>query len=156
MKSLFKWSKKYIPHLILITILLFSLEWLYSYLSKFVGFAIALINDEPTEGLVPSIAESWIVSVKSTDGVMKAVLFSSICLIGIQFVRSIMRFTSNYLSGAITQNIARDMRVKFYDRVTDSDGRAILNIRLGAAMDTYIITSSYNGTNIANKITIVP
>jgi ATP-binding cassette subfamily B protein len=119
MKSLFKWSKKYIPHLILITILLFSLEWLYSYLSKFVGFAIALINDEPTEGLVPSIAESWIVSVKSTDGVMKAVLFSSICLIGIQFVRSIMRFTSNYLSGAITQNIARDMRVKFYDRVTD-------------------------------------
>ena len=44
----------------------------------------------------------------------------------------------------------------FYDRVTDSDGRAILNIRLGAAMDTYIITSSYNGTNIANKITIVP
>ena len=44
----------------------------------------------------------------------------------------------------------------FYNRLTDSDGRAILNIKLGAAMDTYIITSSYNGSNISNKISIIP
>ena len=41
---------------------------------------------------------------------------------------------------------------KFYDRLTDSNGQAALNIRLPAG--EYIITSSFNGANIANKITI--
>ena len=41
---------------------------------------------------------------------------------------------------------------KFYDRLTDSNGQAKLNIRLPAG--EYIITSSFNGANIANKITI--
>ena len=41
----------------------------------------------------------------------------------------------------------------FYNRLTDSGGVAKLNIRLMAGQ--YIITSSYNGCNIANKITIM-
>ena len=41
---------------------------------------------------------------------------------------------------------------KFYDRLTDDNGQAVLNIRLPAG--EYIITSSFNGANIANKITI--
>ena len=40
----------------------------------------------------------------------------------------------------------------FYNRTTDSEGHAKLNIRLQAG--EYIITSSYNGVNIANKVTI--
>jgi predicted outer membrane repeat protein len=40
----------------------------------------------------------------------------------------------------------------FYDRLTDSNGQAALNIRLPPG--EYIITSSFNGANIANKITI--
>ena len=39
-----------------------------------------------------------------------------------------------------------------YNRLTDSNGQAALNIRLPAG--EYIITSSFNGANIANKITI--
>ena len=41
-----------------------------------------------------------------------------------------------------------------YNRLTDSDGKAKLNINLPAG--EYIITSSFNGSNIANKITITP
>ncbi|MBQ6344828.1 MAG: hypothetical protein IJH63_02780 [Methanobrevibacter sp.] len=44
----------------------------------------------------------------------------------------------------------------FYNRTTDADGRAILNIRLDASPDVYIITSMYNGCSIANKITVIP
>ena len=44
----------------------------------------------------------------------------------------------------------------FYSRLTDVDGYAKLNIRLGAAVNEYIITSTYNGTSISNKIIIVP
>ena len=43
-----------------------------------------------------------------------------------------------------------------YNRTTDYDGRAILNIKLTAAVDTYIITSSYNGCSIVNTIKIEP
>ena len=40
----------------------------------------------------------------------------------------------------------------FYNRQTDNDGMAKLNIRLMSG--EYVIMSSYNGCNIANKITI--
>ena len=40
----------------------------------------------------------------------------------------------------------------FYNRTTDENGIARLNINLMSG--EYIITSSYNGCNIANKITI--
>ena len=40
----------------------------------------------------------------------------------------------------------------FYNRTTDSNGQARLNINLMPG--EYIITSSYNGSNIANKITV--
>ena len=41
----------------------------------------------------------------------------------------------------------------FYNRLTDSNGWAALNIRLPPG--EYIITSSFNGCNIANKITVM-
>ena len=41
-----------------------------------------------------------------------------------------------------------------YNRITDSEGHAKLNINLPAG--EYIITSSYNGCNIANNITVTP
>lgn len=43
-----------------------------------------------------------------------------------------------------------------YDRITDGDGRAMLNIKLDAAVDTYIITSMYKDTSIANTIKVEP
>ena len=42
----------------------------------------------------------------------------------------------------------------FYNRVTDKDGIAALNINLMPGK--YIITSSYNGANIANTVTVKP
>ena len=50
------------------------------------------------------------------------------------------------------QNIQFNINGVFYNRVTDASGQAKLNINLLAG--EYIITSSYNGANIANKITI--
>ena len=42
----------------------------------------------------------------------------------------------------------------FYTRTTDSNGIARLNINL--EVGTYVITSTYNGQNIANNIVIQP
>ena len=50
------------------------------------------------------------------------------------------------------QTVTFNINGVFYNRITDNDGVAKLNIRLMAGQ--YIITSSYNGCNVANKITI--
>ena len=50
------------------------------------------------------------------------------------------------------QNVTFNINGRFYNRTTDSDGVAKLNIELMPG--EYIITSSYNGFNIANTITI--
>ena len=52
------------------------------------------------------------------------------------------------------QKIQFNVNGVLYNRGTDSNGQAELNIRLPSG--EYIITSSYNGANIANKITITP
>jgi len=51
------------------------------------------------------------------------------------------------------QSVTFNINGVFYQRTTDENGVARLNINLMAG--EYIITSSYNGCNIANKITIV-
>ena len=50
------------------------------------------------------------------------------------------------------QNITFNVNGVFYNRTTDANGQAELNIRLPSG--EYIITSSYNGVNVANRITI--
>ena len=49
-------------------------------------------------------------------------------------------------------NIQFNVNGVFYNRISDDGGVAHLNINLMSG--EYIITSSYNGLNIANKITI--
>ncbi|WP_295611982.1 Ig-like domain repeat protein [uncultured Methanobrevibacter sp.] len=50
------------------------------------------------------------------------------------------------------QNVQFNINGVFYNRATDASGQAKLNINLLAGQ--YIITSSYNGANIANKVTV--
>ena len=52
------------------------------------------------------------------------------------------------------QKVQFNVNGVLYSRTTDSNGQAELNIRLPSG--EYIITSNYNGANIANKITITP
>ncbi|MBO5151909.1 MAG: hypothetical protein J6B73_07125 [Methanobrevibacter sp.] len=68
-----------------------------------------------------------------------------------QFRALLLDGQGNPLSG---ENITFNINGVFYQRTTNADGYAALNIRLGAAKDIYIITSSYNGTSISNKIYI--
>ena len=68
---------------------------------------------------------------------------------GTQFVATLVDGQGNpYKDQFVTFNV----NGIFYNRLTDSNGQAALNIRLPPG--EYIITSSFNGCNIANKITI--
>ena len=66
------------------------------------------------------------------------------------------QFKVNLVNGQgrpyVNQTVTFNINGVFYNRVTDSSGMAKLNINLMPG--EYIITSSYNGSSIANKITI--
>ena len=52
-----------------------------------------------------------------------------------------------------SQSVQFNINGVFYHRTTDTSGNARLNINLPSGQ--YIITSSYNGQNISNKVTVV-
>ena len=68
---------------------------------------------------------------------------------GSKFVATLLDGQGNVYSG---QTVRFNINGVFYDRVTDSNGQARLNINLQPG--TYTITSSYNGFNIANTVII--
>jgi hypothetical protein len=65
------------------------------------------------------------------------------------FIANLVDGQGNPLANATVQF---NINGRFYDRPTNETGQVILNINLIAG--EYIITSSYNGANIANKVTI--
>ena len=66
-----------------------------------------------------------------------------------QFVATVLNGQGRPYAG---QTVTFNVNGVLYDRVTDSDGNAKLNINLQAGK--YIITSSYKGTNVANTIIV--
>ena len=69
---------------------------------------------------------------------------------GTQFVATLVDGQDNpYKDQFVTFNVNGIL----YNRLTDSNGQTALNIRLPPG--EYIITSSFNGCNIANKITVI-
>jgi len=68
---------------------------------------------------------------------------------GTQFKVNVLNGTGNPLSGA---DIIFNVNGVFYTRTSDVNGQSKLNINLQAG--EYIITSTYNDLNIANRITI--
>ena len=66
------------------------------------------------------------------------------------------KFKANLVDGQgkpyADQTIQFNINGIFYNKVTDSNGQAALNINL--PQGEYIITSTYNGLNVANKVTI--
>ena len=68
---------------------------------------------------------------------------------GTKFIAKLVDGQGNPYAG---QSIQFNINGVFYNRVTDSNGQAKLNINLQAG--EYIITSSYNGANIANTVKV--
>ena len=68
---------------------------------------------------------------------------------GTQFKATLLDGQGKFFAG---QNITFNVNGVFYTRLTDSEGVAKLNINLQSGK--YIITSTYNGCNVANTITI--
>ena len=66
-----------------------------------------------------------------------------------QFIATLVDGQGNPFAG---ETVQFNINGVFYNRVTDTNGQSKLNIRLMPGK--YVITSSYNGTNIANTITI--
>ncbi len=116
-KRILIWSKKYIVFIILLLLLNFLLQWLYSYLPVFVQYAFKVLGyNEGSSTNLPTFLINW---YKKAPDVLTTILLVSISMVVLQLIRSIMRFLSNYLQGYISQKLIYDMRIKLYSHIVD-------------------------------------
>lgn len=116
MKKLFKWGKKYIFSMIILISLLVLLQFLFSYLPLFISFALSKLPGNETETTMPKFLVEFL---NGFGDFKKVILMTGVCMVCLQAVRSLMRYTSNYLTGKITQDISKDMKIKMYDHITE-------------------------------------
>lgn len=116
-KRIFIWSKKYIPLFFLILALSILLQWLFSYLPLFVQYSFKVLGYGDSEVALPKFLLRFFDSIEG--GVLKVILIVSICMVGLQAIRSVLRFIDNYLQGALAQYIGYDMRIKLYSHICD-------------------------------------
>jgi len=115
------------------------------------GIAKLNINLAPGEYIITSEFNGCRVSNKITVlPILKAVNMKMSYRDGSTFNATLIDGNGNPLANT---NVTFNINGVFYQRTTDENGIARLNINL--MKGEYIITSSYNGSNIANKITIV-
>ena len=122
----------------------------YTRTSNATGHVKLNINLEPGTYIITAIYKDLMVANTITvKPVIEAKNLTMKYRDGSKFEAKLVDGQGNPFAG---QNITFNVNGVFYDRTTDASGIARLNINLMPG--EYIITSSYNGSNIANKITI--
>ena len=123
----------------------------YKRMTNETGHAKLNINLNPGEYIVTANYKGMVVSnIIKVLPVIEAKDLNMVYRDGSKFEARILDGQGNPYPG---QNVTFNINGVFYNRITDDSGIARLNINLMAG--EYIITSSYNGLNVANKITIV-
>ena len=123
----------------------------YKRMTNETGHVKLNINLNPGEYIVTANYKGMVVS--NTIKVLPVIEAKDLNMAyrdGSKFEARILDGQGNPYSG---QNVTFNINGVFYNRTADVSGIASLNINLMAG--EYIITSSYNGLNVANKITIV-
>ena len=114
------------------------------------GIAKLNLNLQPGDYIITAEYEGCMVSNNITIlPVLNATDISMKYRDGTQFKANLVDGQGKPYAG---QNVTFNINGVFYNRLTDSSGQAKLNINL--LPGEYIITSSYDGANIANKITV--
>ena len=124
---------------------------LYTRTTNATGHAKLNINLNPGEYIITAMYKGLMVS--NTINVLSVIEAKDLVMNykdGSKFEAKLLDGQGNPYPG---QNVTFNINGVFHIRTTDDSGIARLNINLMAG--EYIITSSYNGLNVANKITIV-
>ena len=114
MKLLWKWGKRYIVAIIVAVFLAIFLQYLYSYIPLFVQYAIKVLEDGTSKVNLPKFIIDFFNFGKTP---LEIILYVAIGIVLLQFVRLVLRFIHNYMKGALTEAISRDMRVALYDHI---------------------------------------
>ncbi len=113
-KLLWKWGKRYIVTIFVVVFLAIFLQYLYSYIPLFVQYAIKVLEDGTSKVNLPKFIIDFFNFGKTP---LEIILYVAIGIVLLQFVRLVLRFIHNYMKGALTEAISRDMRVALYDHI---------------------------------------
>lgn len=114
-KKLWGWGRHYLWLIILIVALSAILQWLYAYLPLFIQYAFERL-ESATESKtdLPRFLITWYDNIEDT---LTCLIMIGATMIGLQAVRSVLRFLDNYYQGALAQYVGYVMRLKIYDHV---------------------------------------
>ena len=114
-KKIWGWGRHYLWLIILIVALSAILQWLYAYLPLFIQYAFERL-ESATESKtdLPRFLITWYDNIEDT---LTCLIMIGATMIGLQAVRSVLRFLDNYYQGALAQYVGYDMRLKIYDHV---------------------------------------
>ena len=114
-KKLWGWGRHSLWLIILIVALSAILQWLYAYLPLFIQYAFERL-ESATESKtdLPRFLITWYDNIEDT---LTCLIMIGATMIGLQAVRSVLRFLDNYYQGALAQYVGYDMRLKIYDHV---------------------------------------
>lgn len=123
----------------------------YKRITNETGHAKLNINLDPGEYIVTAYYKDMMVS--NTIDVLSVIESKDLTMAYNDGSKFEVRILDGQGNPYPAQNVMFNINGVFYNRTTDDSGIAYLNINL--MVGEYIITSSYNGLNIPNKITIV-
>ena len=148
MKKLFKWGKKYTFDIIVLILLLWVLQYLYSYLPFLISFALSKFPNYSSQSELPKWVINFLDGFETTG---KVILATVSCMVLLQLIRSMMRFCTNFLTGRITQDITRDMKIKMYEHITDLSYSYHNNVDTGDLIQRCTSDIDATSTFIANQ-----
>lgn len=114
-KILFGWSKPYLALFLIVLFLSGFLQYLYSYLSILIQYAINVLDGSRSANLPTFILKH----LNNISDPLNAIINVGIIIIIVQLFRSIMRFTDSYIRGRLAENMRRDMRFKLYEHINN-------------------------------------
>lgn len=99
-KKLWGWGRHYLWLIILIVALSAILQWLYAYLPLFIQYAFERL-ESATESKtdLPRFLITWYDNIEDT---LTCLIMIGATMIGLQAVRSVLRFLDNYYQGFST------------------------------------------------------
>lgn len=113
-RTLFKWGLKYWYNIIIILILTVLLQYFYSQIPLFIQYGIKILDNAAPNINLPSYILEFL---KSQQDIITVLLYLACFIVGLQAIRSFMRFLDTYLKGKTTEHIAKDMRDTIYKHV---------------------------------------
>lgn len=116
LKNIWQYAKKYIWFIVIGLVLLFLIQYLYTYITIFIQYAFNILGKPSNNINLPSFILNFFEGFSEP---LQKILAVAGALVLVQIIRFSMRFLNNVLNSRIKESINFDVRTKLYNHIGD-------------------------------------